>query len=371
MKISFISTMEGSPTMVESIYKEMIFANIVDELDYMGHEVTLYASPGSTKPTNGHLIEMVSRDSKNVVNPGVEHNNIIMKANDILAGDIIHDASSFKYAHYYASIAKQEQKALAMLADNDWAKLNQPQHVVLLSKSQMDLCIVAGSPFFIEPHPHPIYYPMNSFINVINPLYLYPDVDLDIYKSNYEKEDYAVWFGKLVPESGLLKVIELCKKTKTKLKISGYMNSQEETDYYNKIISPLLDGTLLKYQDIKNEDEFIDVVGKAKVMLYTPNIQDPFGLHQMQAMALGTPSIVNSMGGLPETIEHETSGFVVPNSLESLEGGLSRLNELSYEKVRRSAERFKKGTAANQYLSLYKKMLNGEWPTIILPFVVR
>lgn len=53
---------------------------------------------------------------------------------------------------------------------------------------------------------------------------------------------------------------------------------------------------------------------------------EPFGLVALEALALGTPAIVSSLGGLSEIVEHGVSGFVEhPDALEAWERGIRAL----------------------------------------------
>lgn len=53
---------------------------------------------------------------------------------------------------------------------------------------------------------------------------------------------------------------------------------------------------------------------------------EPFGLVALEALALGTPAIVSSLGGLSEIVEHGVSGFVEhPDALEAWEKDVQAL----------------------------------------------
>ncbi len=53
---------------------------------------------------------------------------------------------------------------------------------------------------------------------------------------------------------------------------------------------------------------------------------EPFGLAALEALALGTPAIVSSLGGLSEIVEHGVSGFVEhPDALEAWEKDIRAL----------------------------------------------
>lgn len=56
-------------------------------------------------------------------------------------------------------------------------------------------------------------------------------------------------------------------------------------------------------------------------LLIVPSLWEGFGLTALEAMAVGVPVVATSVGGLPEIVEHGTTGLLVPPADE---GGLTR-----------------------------------------------
>ena len=55
------------------------------------------------------------------------------------------------------------------------------------------------------------------------------------------------------------------------------------------------------------------------------SFQDTFSLATLEAMAIGLPVVCSAVGGIPELVEHESSGLLVENSLESVVAALKRV----------------------------------------------
>ena len=96
--------------------------------------------------------------------------------------------------------------------------------------------------------------------------------------------------------------------------------------------------------------------------------QESFGLVILEAMASEVPTIGTNVGGIPEVINHNETGYLVDlgdttkaanyaiNLLKD-SNKLSKMSQLAYE---RSKTKFHSTTIVNQYLELYKSVLNNK-----------
>ncbi|MCL8208861.1 MAG: glycosyltransferase family 4 protein [Actinomycetia bacterium] len=72
--------------------------------------------------------------------------------------------------------------------------------------------------------------------------------------------------------------------------------------------------------------EMMPAYDGADVVVYPSVMPEPFGIVAIEAMARARPLIVSDRGGLPEIVEHEISGLVVPGgSEEALADAILRL----------------------------------------------
>lgn len=110
--------------------------------------------------------------------------------------------------------------------------------------------------------------------------------------STLDKEDYAVFFARLVPEKGIFDLPVIWKKVrgkmpKAKLVVIGKFNDEK---IKRKFLSMTKD-VGIEYKGFLPRDELLRTVAKAKVFVY-PTYTDAFPLVMLESLALKTPVVV-------------------------------------------------------------------------------
>ena len=103
----------------------------------------------------------------------------------------------------------------------------------------------------------------------------------------------------------------------------------------------------------------------ASDVVVIPSLAEPFGRVALEAMALGKPVVGTAAGGLPEVVEHDVTGLLVPPmNVAALAGALARLAQdralrrrLGQGGHRRVRERFGLQAAARSAEALYDVLL--------------
>ncbi|HEX2677571.1 MAG TPA: glycosyltransferase family 4 protein, partial [Polyangiales bacterium] len=125
--------------------------------------------------------------------------------------------------------------------------------------------------------------------------------------------DYFAFLGRVSPEKGLERAIEIARSAGVRLCIAAKVDAADER-YYRQRIIPLF-GDLIEYVgevDEKGKSEFL---GNARALLFPIDWPEPFGLAMIEAMSCGTPVIAWPHGSVPEIVEHGVTGYVI-NSID-------------------------------------------------------
>ena len=103
-----------------------------------------------------------------------------------------------------------------------------------------------------------------------------------------------------------------------------------------------------------------EIIQQSDALLFPVKWEEPFGLAIIEAMGFGLPVIGTSFGSLPELIP-DFAGIICQSEREFCEVVANKPNEFDPNKIISYArETFNSRIMAENYLTAYKKVLNGE-----------
>ncbi len=123
-------------------------------------------------------------------------------------------------------------------------------------------------------------------------------------KSDYGKDDYYCYVGRLSHEKGVGTLIEAASQLPYKLKIIGEGPLLEHLKMKNK----QLNGNA-EFLGFQQWDEIKDIVGRARFTVTPSEWYEVFGLVNTEAQCLGTPVLGAHIGGIPELIDESVNGM--------------------------------------------------------------
>ena len=166
---------------------------------------------------------------------------------------------------------------------------------------------------------------------------------------------YLAFLGRVSPEKGLERAIEIAERFAMPLKVAAKVD-KEDQEYFEEEIEQLLRRPNVEFVGEIQEKDKGDFLGGAYALLFPINWPEPFGLVMIEAMACGTPVIACPHGSVPEVVQHGVTGFWIRNIDDGVQA-LSQIPLLSRRRVRdHFVEFFSASRMAEDYLLLYDEL---------------
>jgi glycosyltransferase involved in cell wall biosynthesis len=143
-----------------------------------------------------------------------------------------------------------------------------------------------------------------------------------------------VWFGRIAPEKGTHLAIDAAVLGATGLQIAGPVSDRA---YFEAEIRPRLAHAGIEYVGHLTHAELVRFLGAASVVLVTPCWDEPYGLVVAEALACGTPVCAFERGALPELLNEQCGRLVPSGDVTALAAALRPAGRLSRAAARRHA----------------------------------
>jgi glycosyltransferase involved in cell wall biosynthesis len=166
---------------------------------------------------------------------------------------------------------------------------------------------------------------------------------------------YFAFLGRVSPEKGLERAIEVALRAKVRLRIAAKIDRADE-DYFKARLLPLFSQPGIEFVGEVNEAQKPAFLGNATALLFPIDWPEPFGLAMIEAMSCGTPVIAWRNGSVPEIVEEGRTGLIV-ESVDQAVAALEKAARLDRLGVRdRFEERFSAARMAQDYLAVYRAL---------------
>jgi glycosyltransferase involved in cell wall biosynthesis len=166
-----------------------------------------------------------------------------------------------------------------------------------------------------------------------------------------------VFLGRLDRCKGAHHAITVAQRLQRRLIIAGNISPlPHEQEYFEADIAPRIDGTLVTYIGPVGDEQKRALLGQAAAMLLPIEWEEPFPVVLPESMLCGTPLIAFRRGGVPEGIDHGRTGFLCDNA-EQMAEAVGRLGTIDRAAVRAEAiRRFSDAAIVAEYERLYREM---------------
>jgi glycosyltransferase involved in cell wall biosynthesis len=184
---------------------------------------------------------------------------------------------------------------------------------------------------------------------------IYHGLPIDMFQPVSGPGDYLLFLGRIAPEKGPIRAIEIARRAGRKLVIAAKVDPSDR-DYYEAKVRPLIDGRTVEYVGEISDQDKQEILGNAFALLFPIDWPEPFGIVLIEALACGTPVIAWPNGSVPEIIDHGRTGFLV-TSVDQAISALRQINTLDRALIRQVFEsRFTARRMAEEYVLTYRSL---------------
>jgi glycosyltransferase involved in cell wall biosynthesis len=318
---------------------ERIVSYLTDELVRQGHDVTLFAS-GDSK-TSAKLVpccDTAIRLNAWVRDPLPYHIIMLEKVRQrIDQFDVLHFHIDFLHAPLIRGLVHRT-------VSTHHGRLDSPDLAAFYR-------IFPELPLISVSQDQRKYLPQANWIGTV-----YHGLPRDLLPFQPKaKGGYLAFLGRISPEKGPNRAIEIAARAAMPLKIAAKVDRVDQA-YWEEIIRPMVDAhrNVEFIGEIGDQDK-AKLLGDAAALLFPVDWPEPFGLVLIEAMACGTPVIAFRRGSVAEVLEDGTSGFIV-DTIEDAVTAVRRIGSLDRAKIRADFEQhFTVERMARDYLDIYQQ----------------
>lgn len=330
---------------------ERVVSILTEELVRRGHNVTLFAAPGSA--TSAKLASVFPHPLRDVDhpwnNPVWNLRNLAKAFEEAQRGtfDIIHSHLDLWALFFHGltdtpvlhTMHNPLYRTNADATKDDRLRLFQEEanrtNVVFISESARK----------------------NAMVRLPRSRVIHNGIDLSHFLFDKTGGDHFIWIARINKHKGIENAIEAAERCDAKLVLAGRIDPTQE-EYFAKTIKPHLNRNITYVGELTGT-ELPAFYASAKALIYPIEWEEPFGLVVAEAMACGTPVIAYRRGAMEELIEHGKTGFVVESEIEKLIDAMKNIDGIDRMYTRAHAEKnFSKERMTDTYEKLYYELVD-------------
>ncbi|PYK12903.1 MAG: glycosyl transferase [Verrucomicrobia bacterium] len=186
---------------------------------------------------------------------------------------------------------------------------------------------------------------------------IYHGLPADLFRFYPDRGDYLAFLGRISPEKGVVRAIDIAKRVDMPLKIAAKVDRADRR-YFKRTVEPLLSDSHLEWIGEITDRQKNEFLGNAYALLFPIDWPEPFGLVMIEAMACGTPVIAYDSGSVPEVMEDGVTGFIV----RDLDGAVEAVKQVGHINRANCREvfdrRFTARRMATDYIDAYNRLID-------------
>ena len=277
---------------------EAVIELLCEELVARGHDVTLFAAPGSR--STAHVHALLEEPHPNTIGSALHESDHVACAWEQVeqaaarghAFDLLHDHSGFTALAMADRVAVPVVHTIHGAFDRDtrpfYQRHGHKATLVAISRSQAASAPTGVLISAVVPNP----------------------IAVDRWPLNTEKQDYVLWIGRMAPVKGAHRAIEAARLAGENLVLAGPVQSGQER-YFREQIEPHVDGHRVRYVGEVAGSAKQHLYANARALLMPVRWPEPFGMVMIEALACGTPVIAFPEGASAEIVIDGENGMLV------------------------------------------------------------
>jgi glycosyltransferase involved in cell wall biosynthesis len=320
---------------------EWVVALLADGLTDRGHDVTLFAPPGSK--TSARLVSPLGEQPPpdSIGNPWYEASHAMSAYEESERFDILHDHTG----PVGVSIGALIEAPIVHTLHGPFTS----QTLLLYSRIARHLWFVAISESQRSMGP-----PDLRWAGVVH-----NGIPMDNYPYREDKEDFLFFLGRADEEKAPHLAVEAAGRAGRRLVMCVTTKNERERRYWAEQVEPLLSDDVEVHGECDQRQK-ADLLARAAALLFPIQWPEPFGLVMTEAMACGTPVVAWRNGSVPEVVDDGVTGFVV-GSMDEMVRAIDRVGDLEGRTLRaRVEERFSAEAMVAGYERAYERILAAE-----------
>ena len=316
------------------------------ELVRRGHEVTVFAAPGSDPDLGVEELAVAAPSASGrhdlnenaTVNIAEHHAYLSLMLDLAKTGasrfDVVHNNSL-----HYLPVAMASSLAIPLVTT-----LHTPPLPWLESAIRID----GGASTFaaVSAFTARAWSPLVESLRVSN------GIDTSVWAEGPGGTS-AVWSGRLVPEKAPHEAMDAARRAGIPLVVAG---PALDRDYFREMVEPRLGGDIV-WAGHLHQSALADLMGRSAVAISTPAWDEPYGLVAAEAMSCGTPVAAYARGALPEVVAPTCGRLAAPGDVDGLAAAILEAAQLDRAAVRAHAvEHLSLTRMIDEYEALYGEL---------------
>jgi glycosyltransferase involved in cell wall biosynthesis len=323
---------------------EAVVELLCEALVVRGHDVTLFAAPGSCSAArvrspleSAHLDEIGSSlyESDHVASTWAE---IDLAAELGEPFDVVHDHSGFTalaMADRVASpVVHTVHGPFDQTTNSFYQRHGHKARLVAISRSQAGSAPDGVRVVDVVPNP----------------------IAVDRWPLVLDKQECLLWVGRMDPVKGAHRAIEAARLAGRPLVLAGPVQTGQE-EYFRELVEPHIDGRRVRYVGELGGTALQELFANAAALLMPVRWREPFGMVMVEALACGTPVIAFPEGAAAEIVIDGENGMLVADEAE-MARAVECLGSIDPQRCRASvAERYDISVTVAGYEHGYRRAM--------------